>query len=184
MDEPLDETYLRWLYDQVASLEMRSPEKTYWNLLRALFTTEFVWLVPNDDNRLEDGRDLRYEFISAYDIPNPEPEWMSIGCSMLEMLLGLSRRLAFEDERAASPSDWFWHMVENLGLGGFNDRYFNGQNEKQREYVEHVLNTVVWRQYRKDGYGGLFPLRHPQEDQRKVELWYQLSCYLLEGNTA
>lgn len=182
MDEPLDERYFKWLYGQVASVKLKNPSRTYWSLLKALYTTEFVWLVPNDDNRLEDGRDLRYEFIDEVGVESPDPEWMAFGCSLLEMLIGLSRRLVFEAEGKAGPSEWFWHMIENLGLGGFNDTYF--KTERQMKYVEHVLTTVVWRHYGSDGHGGLFPLRKPHEDQRKVELWYQLSCYLSEGHVA
>lgn len=70
MDGPLDEQYLKWLYRQVASSKYRNPARTYWSLLRQLYTTEFVWTVPNDDNRVEDGRDLRYEFLKklVYDL--------------------------------------------------------------------------------------------------------------------
>lgn len=182
MAEPLDERYLRWLYGQVASVKLKNPARTYWSLMRALFTTEFVWLVPNDDNRLEDGRDLRYEFIDEEALGDIDHDWMTIGCSLLEMLIGISRRLEFEADGDAGVGEWFWHLIGNINLGNFNDEHF--QSEQQTEYVNHVLETVVWRNYRSDGFGGLFPLRDPQEDQLKVELWYQLSNYLLEGHRA
>jgi hypothetical protein len=28
--------------------------------------------------------------------------------------------------------------------------------------------------------GGFFPLTHPNDDQRKVEIWYQMNAYLDE----
>ncbi|ADD80962.1 gp071 [Rhodococcus phage ReqiPepy6] len=182
MDEPLDERYFKWLYGQVASVKLRNPGRTYWSLLKVLHTTEFVWLVPNDDNRVEDGRDLRLEFVNETRAEVPDPDWMAFGCSVLEMLIGLSRRLAFEADGNAGASEWFWHLLDNINLGGFNDTYF--RTGRHEEYVKHVLDTVVWRNYKRDGQGGLFPLRRPQEDQRKVELWYQLSCYLSEGHAA
>lgn len=181
MSKPLDELYLTWLYSQVASVRLKNPARTYWVLLRALYKTEFVWLVANDDNRLEDGRDLRYEFIQQEAIGGVDEEWLTIGCSLLEMLLGLSRRLAFESDEDDDVSAWFWHLLNNIHLSNFNDDVVD---EKHEEYIAHVLETVIWRNYRSDGVGGLFPLRKPREDQRKVELWYQLSTYLLEGNTA
>lgn len=181
MSEPLDERYLRWLYGQVASVRLKNPSRTYWSLMRALFTTEFVWFIPNDDNRVEDGRDLRHEFINEEGVVDPDPDWMTIGCSFLEMLIGISRRLEFESTWNSEASAWFWHLIGNLNLEGFNDKHL--VTDEQRTYVAHVLETVIWRNYRDDGVGGLFPLRDPHEDQRKVELWYQMSSYLLEGHS-
>lgn len=178
MDEPLDEKYLTWLYGQVASVQLEDPTRTYWSLLRQLYTKEFVWFVPNDDNRVEDGRDLRREFITELNLEDVDPLWLELGCSMLEMLLALSHRCAFEAE--GGSSDWFWHMIDNLNLGGFHDLYL--QSSKHERYVDNVLDSIIWRSYRSDGFGGLFPLKNPNEDQREVELWYQLSCYLLEGH--
>ena len=180
MNKPLDEQYLAWLYDQVASVKLRNPSKTYWNLIRSLFNTEFVWLVPNDDNRVEDGRDLRLEFVEQENIFDPDPNWMFRNCSFLEMLIGLARRLSFEMDDEPAPSDCFWHLLNNLNLSDFNDARFN--TAQHQAYVDHILRDVVWRTYRSDGTGGLFPLSRPKKDQRKVELWYQLSSYVLEGH--
>lgn len=174
MSHTLDELYLTWLYRQVANPESASPSKTYWNLLTAMFKKEFVWFIPNDDNRVEDGRYLRCEFIEdlGLDESDVDPDWMDLGCSMLEMMIGLSRRLSFQDE--GEPCDWFWILVNNLDLR-YSDR-----NKFPAEAVEEVLDNVIWRTYEPDGKGGLFPLRHPDRDQRDVELWYQLNSYLLE----
>lgn len=174
MSEPIDELYFRWLYSQVSNVKLRNPSRTYWSLLKLLHTKEFVWIVPNDDNRLEDGRLLRVEFVETNDIQDVDPNWKDLGCSMLEMLIGLSRRLWFEDDLPAD--EWFWHLLENLGLNGFTDR--GGWDEQD---VDEVLNVVIWRLYEPDGRGGLFPLMDPHEDQREVELWYQMSEYLLEN---
>jgi hypothetical protein len=175
MSEPLDELYFRWLYAQVGPVRLKNPSRTYWSLLKLLHTKEFVWIIPNDDNRLEDGRDLRDEFVYEIRHMDVEPEWMSLGCSMLEMLIGLARRLWFEDDRF-QIDEWFWHLMENLGLSNFSDR--GGWDEQD---VDDILSAVIWRIYEPDGSGGLFPLKDAQEDQREVELWYQMSEYLLEN---
>src|SRR5690349_15038133 len=60
---PLDELYYQWLYSQVGSTRLKDRTRTYWRLLKLLFTKEFVWIVPHDDNRIADGTDLRYEFV-------------------------------------------------------------------------------------------------------------------------
>lgn len=171
----LDESYFRWLYGQVCSVRARSPSRSYWNLMGQLFRKEFVWIIPNDDNRAEDGRDLRMEFIQRRRIRNVDPEWFKLPCSMLEMLIGLSRRLSFE--AGGGARDWFWHLIENIELDDYNDG-----TPVPDEIVNEIVDRVVWRLYSHDGSGGLFPLRYPSRDQRRVELWYQLSAYLLENN--
>lgn len=172
--EPLDERYFRWLCSQVVNVKLKNPSRTYWTLLKQLHTKEFVWIIPNDDNRLEDGRYLRYEFVNDNGIEDVDPEWMHLGCSMLEMLIGLARRLYFEDDRPVD--EWFWQMLENLGLREFTDR-----TRYTEQDVEDVIDCVIWRLYDKNGRGGLFPLRHAHEDQREVEIWYQMSEYILEN---
>jgi len=173
MNEPLDELYLTWLYRQVGSIRLKNPARTYWSIVRLLYTKEFVWFVPNDDNRVEDGRDLRYEFIDKERLDDVEPEWIELGCSFLEMLIGLSRRLSFIAE--GEPRLWFWQLLENLGLNNYADN-----TQIPTEEVDEKLDIVIWRTYRRDGRGGLFPLRRAAKDQRSVEIWYQLSAYVLE----
>jgi hypothetical protein len=95
VNEPFDELYLHWLYGQFGSVNVQSKSRTYWGLARLLYKKEFVWLVPNDDNRRDDGKDLRWEFMNDTG-EEPGDEWLSLECSMLEMLIGLSRRLSFE----------------------------------------------------------------------------------------
>ena len=172
MSQPLDELYLTWLYRQIGSIRFKSPARTHWSLARQLYTKEFVWIVPNDDNRVEDGRDLRYEFIAEEGLVDVDPEWMALGCSMLEMLIALSRRFAFEME--GEPRRWFWHMLGNVGLNLTDD------DDIQKEEIDEALDCIIWRTYLPDGTGGLFPLKSPTQDQREVELWYQLSAYILE----
>lgn len=176
MNEPLDELYLRWLYAAIGSVKLRNPSRTYWALARQLYTKEFVWIIPNDDNRVEDGRDLRYEFMDDCGIQTVDGEWMDLGCSMLEMLVSLSRHLAFEDGRI-EPRGWFWRLMENLDLEEYTDRNYNGHQDA----INEVLDRIIWRTYSYDGReGGLFPLENPHQDQREVEIWYQLNAYLLE----
>jgi len=168
MDGPLDENYFQWLYGLVS---LESPQ-THWSLAKILFTKEYIWIVPNDDNRAEDGRALRREFCAETQIV-ADREWMELGCSMLEMLIALSRRLSFEAD--GEPRAWFWHFIHILGLSSYSD---DVRMPKRR--IDAILDSVIWRTYRFNGDGGLFPLKNPERDQRKVEIWYQLNAYLLE----
>lgn len=167
-----DDQYLIWLYGQVAEVKTRKSSRTYWDLLRQLYSTEFVWIIPNDDNRAEDGQELRREWAAEQGIVIDD-NWLGLGCSFLEMLIGVSRRLEFE--AGGDASSWFWHLINNMGLLGFNDR-----SKFSPEEVEDRTSAVIWRTYDPDGKGGLFPLRNPKKDQRTVEIWYQLSEYLLQ----
>ena len=173
MTGTLDDRYLAWLYLQVGGRSVKDPTRTHWTLLRQLYSTEFVWFIPNDDNRAEDGRALREEFMAQKVVLDADPEWLNLGCSFLEMLIGLSRRLSFEAD--GSSRGWFWHLIKTLGLMACTDA-----NPCRAEYVSLVVDTVIWRTYEPNGQGGLFPLKHTDHDQRMVEIWYQLSEYLLQ----
>ena len=173
--ETLDERYLNWLYGQVASVKTRHKVRTFWSLFRQLYKTIFVAIVPHDENRIADCKDLRYEFLAEAEDEQGDLEWMRSPCSVLELLIILSRILAFEmDDKAET---WFWHLIEVLDLEQFNDREYNAHSQ---EVIANTLDRVIWRTYMPNGHGGLFPLRNPDRDQRKVELWYQLNAYLLE----
>src|SRR5690606_37427786 len=113
-----DDRYLEWLYGLVASVRNRNPSRTYWQLFRQLYSKEFVWLVPNDDNRALDGKDLRSEYLEMSS-DEVDQEWLNLECSMLEMLIALARRAAFEDSR--SPVEWFGEFLKNLGLDSATD---------------------------------------------------------------
>lgn len=168
----LDDRYLDWLYGQVVEVKPREPFRTYWTLLTQLYRIEFTWFVPNDDNRAEDGLELRREWVAEFDV-HPDRDWMELGCSFLELLVALSRRLAFETENP--PDYWFWHLIDNLGFREFTDiSDYNGS------FVSGRVRAVIDRKYDCNGHGGLFPLQQSSKDQRKVELWYQLSEYLLQ----
>lgn len=173
MQAPIDELYFRWLYDQVADSRITDPSRTYWHFCKLLYTREFVWFVANDNNRIEDGKELRHEFVDQLELEQVDEGWMRLGCSFLELLVAMSRRLSFMAE--GEPRDWFWHMLENIGLHEYNDR-----KALPFQDIEEVLDQVMWRKYHYNGVGGLFPLEGPCQDQRRIELWYQLCAYVLE----
>lgn len=175
MSGTTDDRYLEWLYGLVAAVRVRNPARSYWHLLKQLYTTEFVWLVSNDDNRVEDGKELRYEFVAEQGSDGVDTDWMNLGCSVLEMLIALSRRASFE---TVIPSDeWFWILLHNLGVDRYSDAEYT---EAAKAEISDILERMIYRTYNHTGRGGLFPLKYSQHDQRKIELWYQLSEYLME----
>jgi hypothetical protein len=173
----LDDLYIEWLYKKaIGALGVKNPSRTYWHLARQLYRWKFEWFVRNDDNRGEDGKCLRNDFIFDYDIQDLEINWLQLDCSMLEMFIALADRAAFESSMEAG--DWFWIFMENLGLKEHSDRNFD---QDSAEAIDEACDRVINRKYQRNGAGGLFPLRNAERDQRKVELWYQLAAYLLEG---
>lgn len=170
-----DERYLTWLYGQVANVRVKRKAQRHKLLLQQLHEIEFVPLVPFDENRCADGIDLRYEFLAECEDEQGDPTWTGSPCSFLEVLVVLSRILAFEMDEDAGV--WFWHLIEVMELEHFTD---NNYDDRAEETIARTAERVIHREYKSNGEGGLFPLRKPPSDQRKVELWYQLNAYLLE----
>lgn len=171
MSEQLDDQYLDWLY---ALVGRQAENVDHFHLIRQLHSREFFMIVPNDDNRCADGIALRTEFVRSNRMIRPERVWLNMGCSVLEMLIGITRHISFEMD--GDVGEWFWHLVDNLGLTRYSDGRWNGRA------IDEVIERLVWRKYSYDGNGGLFPLKEPYEDQRDVELWFQMESYMLELN--
>lgn len=154
----------------------------YAKLLRYLYSKPFRWSIENDANRAYDGLYLRYQFsIDHHVIGYPNENVMDIlsekPCSVLEMMYALAQRMEgfmSNEEYGDRTVQWFWHMVQNLGLGSMiDDRYRENIAELR---VERLLD----RAYAPSGYGGLFTVKHPAKDMRDVEIWYQMCWYLDE----
>ena len=170
--------YFQWLIEKVKA---HSPRRcNYLSLLKTLFTMDFTYIIERDKNRYGDGVDLReeYAYETEYDYYFDDYEYP---CSVLEMLVALSLRC----ERTITgevdndhPERLFWLMIDNLGLGDMTDDNFDICETR------NILKKWMLRKFKSNGEGGLFPLRKPFEDQRKVEIWQQLLSYVNENNLA
>lgn len=145
-----------------------------------LYNKEFVWVVANDDNRIEDAMDLRREFLldtrfrtsfSAAQTGQFRHHYPTV----LEVIVGLSRRLSFEATGIAEV--WAWRLIENLELHKMKDPL----TPRKREQVEDMLDALIFRTYQPNGVGGFFPLAFSEHDQTQVEIWYQMSAYIEEN---
>ena len=158
--------YFEWLISQI-EIPQRN-RNTYIDLFTRLFETEFVWMVPHDDNRLQDAVDLRTDF-------DGRPSDISdMPVSLLEVLIALSRRVAWVTDR--SPEFWAWQLLDNLRLTKSSDPLVG----RKAERVEEILESLIWRTYEPNGQGGFFPLTFPREDQTKKEIWDQMNAYVNE----
>lgn len=167
MNEPIEESYFNWLCAKVVSLE---TFPTYLDLMRILYSTEFVWIISGDRNRASDGEELRIEFSNETRIPRDDL-WFEEPCSILEMLIAFSRRASFQTD---IPSrEWFWEFITNLNLEDYKR-----VNESDMTNINDILYNFIWRLYSHDGRGGILPIRKPMKDQTKVEIWYQFCEYV------
>jgi hypothetical protein len=172
--------YFEWLYYQAFEvLDVESP-LSFSVVCAHLHSVQFNDRVPNDDNRTAMGEELRDEFISTLSrIPIEDyAEMQDLGkCSLLEMMIALSRRAEYNS--SISSPDWVKIFIENLGLTKYADSRWVPRDDLK---ISRILRTMNERTYSESGKGGLFPLEHPEKDQRDVELWYQLSAYIIENH--
>jgi hypothetical protein len=171
-NQEIRESYLQWLEPQLRD-EYSDNSKTYWGLVNLMFDTPFTWSVPMDDNRLQDGLDLRVEFSHEARI-SPRTLDRLAPCSFLEVLIGLSRRLAFA--AGGQAPGWAWHLLTNLELHRLPDPLTPPRQRK----AEEIMHVAMDRTYSPDGTGGFFPLAWPDGDQTQIELWYQMHAFIEE----
>lgn len=170
--------YGDWLLDLVGF-----SRKGYLQLMRSLHFIDFEPLIGRDINRVKDGQELRKDY---YDLTGISlwgsgtsssyiPQRLLENASVLEVLVALAFRI--ENEYIGDPADprpemIFWEMICNLGLQKYVGKYYD------EEEVHDILETWISRRYSYNGRGGIFPLKHPIKDQRKIEIWDQMMAYL------
>lgn len=175
--DKLIDQYFNWMYQLV--VDDRYSNKSYRKLFSRLYDTEFIFTIPMDGNRAEDGIDLRYRFgrehqysdVMVASCLDDRP------CSILEMMIALSIRceehIMDDPDVGDRTGQWFWNMLVSLGLGSIDDRKFD------RYLVDDVLERFLNREYKRNGEGGLFTVNNGR-DMRQTEIWYQMNYYLRE----
>ena len=165
-------TYFDWLVYQI------SPDhfmrERYSELLFALYSTEFFWVLQRDRNRAEDGLELRKKFDREIggdiDILGP--------CTCLEMMVALAIRceneLMYDPDFGDRTDQWFWMMIENLGLDQFDDDNFD------EDEIDYILERFMKREYGIHGKYCMFPSQESIDELEKMELAYQINFYVKE----
>lgn len=162
--------YFDWLVFQI-SPDYHERER-YSKLLFALYSTEFFWVVPRDLNRAKDGLDLRNQYErevgAGIDIFGP--------CTCLEMLIALAIRceneLMYDPDFGDRTDQWFWIMIDNLGLDQFENDEFD------KDEVDYILNRFMNREYGSNGEFCMFPGTESVKNLKKMELAYQINYYV------
>lgn len=166
--------YFEWIYDLMCK-DRFAKNITYRKLFTFLHDAEFVYLIPNDENRAADGISLRYRYSLIRD--REDLEYCLAGpCSVLEMMVALAIRceetIMFDPEKGDRTAQWFWCMIASLGLNSMNDDNYN------EWLVNDVITRFLNREYDYDGKGSLFTIRGWNRDARDAEIWHQLMAYL------
>lgn len=169
--------YFEWLYDSMCEGRFNKGI-SYRSLFSLLHDTEFTWTILRDENRAEDGIDLRYRFAcdSGYDSPYSISTCIDGPCSVLEMMVALAirceERLMCDQDVGDRTRQWFWGMITTLGLGAMHD-----DNYDERVAVR-IIDRFLNREYSADGKGGLFRVKNYDHDLRDIEIWYQLNEFM------
>lgn len=171
MTERAHQAYIGWLAQQIEPNRQRNFDE----LLRIMHAKEFIYVMAHDDSRMQDARDVRSDCFREFQV-KPYVSTDILGpISVLEILIALSRRMGFMT--SDPPGEWAWILLQNLELHKYSGRI----SRRWAEEINDILERLIWRQYTPDGQGGFFPLAWPEEDQREVELWYQMAAYLAEN---
>lgn len=112
-------------------------------------------------------------------------------CCLFEVIVCLAYSIneMFEDLDAYDGCAHFFNiLMENAGFNQYDEEDYDMHTEKVKEYWEHIIEVLVGRKYREDGFGGgLFPLdkrslrpnnEGPYSDRRKVSLWQQMNDWV------
>lgn len=163
--------YFEWMCSLVAG------KKRDQRLLMHLHDVAFVYIIPMDGNRAEDGIELRYRFgrENGYDERIVAAYLDDRDCSVLEMMIALAFRcedVMYDPDAGDQTTRWFWTMIDSLGLSNMSDEHYN------KQYVDATIDILLNRQYERNGEGGLFTVKNCDVDMRSIEIWYQMSRYL------
>ena len=173
-EDRINDDYFEWLCS-IIDIHRFSRHVSYRKLLVHLHNIEFTWTIPLDDNRADDGIQLRRRYaISQHDMSLSE--YISGPCSVLEMMIALAIRceesIMDDAQLGDRTGQWFWGMIHSLGLTPMINSEFDV------DYIDDVIARFLNRDYEPDGKGGLFTVKNCDCDMRKFEIWRQLSWYL------
>lgn len=172
--------YFSWLYHQAVAVNDEESPLSYSSVCLQMHSIHFNDSVSNDSNRSADGIELRNEFVAT--LPGIEAsdytDLHSIGkATLLEVFVALARR-AEGIIGSLDAREWFSIFLTNLRLKAYCDPRYTPRDQIR---VGKILHTMNDRTYSPSGKGGLFPLERPREDQRKMELWHQMSAFMNEN---
>jgi hypothetical protein len=174
--QAIEDAYFDWLCGEALGT------RPYRNVCAYLHSVKFKYDVPNDDNRAADGQELRHEFEEnalpwyAY-YTNDWMDFEMVDATIFEVLVAMARRCQFQVE--LEQHEWFYTFLKNLRINRYIDEGFC---QRDRVAVQKKIGPFNNRTYSPSGAGSIFPLRRSRDrDMRRIELWYQMSAYIIEN---
>lgn len=177
----LNDQYFMWLLGKLGYKE--PAECRYISLLSYLYSKDFVLTDPvvgHDENRVDDGFELRKEYSRGFTIPDL-PTIFDECISVLEVLVAFACRIDDDImyDGSLHASKWFFIMIDNLGMTNYTDDALG--TVWTVEEVEQIIDIWMFRRFDFNGKGSIFPLRNTTFDQRDVEMWYQMQEWFNEN---
>ena len=167
MPAPLN-SYVYYLLSDKLGLDDEEA-KTYNFLSMELIKLPFRYTHPMDENRWQDGMNLRQDFTYETEKFLDSSSGILPGCSFLEMLVALSCKCENQIMRNIDIGNrtkkWFYMMLKCL------DFYKMTNKNWQFEYSEEVKN--------KGNEGKIFHFKTKKVENE--EIWKQLMVYLREN---
>ncbi len=165
----MDCEYLRWVFGIIDG-------EGYESMLLQLHMVDFysdIWL---DENIINDVYCFRERMGRDYDGPRGKP-------SVFEVLVVLAvlceERIMHDDEKGNRTADWFWDIMDNLGLSRYDNTHYNSRTS---EKISDIIDIFLEKDYDANGHGGgAFSCEHPMKDMRLTALWEQLNYWLNEN---
>jgi hypothetical protein len=174
----IQDAYFAWLYDLVFDVWDVNSDESFTAVSALMHQVIFTPLVPYDENRIADAARLRNNFHQHAGELGPAElhDLMMPDASVFEVLIALADSADFMVPLTRKV--WFRIFLENLKLDRYTDQYCRSRSTWT---IERTINVFNNRAYQASGRGGIFPLRRAPQDQRKVELWYQMGAYMTDN---
>lgn len=160
-----DDTYLRWLITRCGG-EKNDPSESYTMLLSNLYAIPFRSDIPNDINRIEDGRRLREEYENLTERSFVGNDQVSV----LEVLIALADRLDFQRGGQFIDDETLWELLENLDLIEITDERYAVNQDRYFFIIDDQIQHWMDRKYQVTCF--------PGSSIKGTELWYQMMTYV------
>ena len=174
-DIDIKKEYFTHLVEMV--VDKKHPKVDYIPLLDLLHSLKFEWSIDMDANRAADGTFLREKWLDSEGLYDYLYEFDDEKASVLEVLIGIADRLEFQVGNIMEGyflNERFWELLRNLDI----EKYSAG-NYKPLNIKEKVRNWML-RRYKRNGLGGIFPVKKCEFDMREMQIWDQMSVYIEE----
>lgn len=169
--------YYIWLLEKIDF----DSHSEYSHLLEYLHNKNYIWNNPMDENRSEDGLNLRIRFEDESDYADYSS--LTRPSSVLEMLIAFAERIntdVMSDNY--STAYFFWLMLDNLGCNKFKDDSFDATEvdillNQWLNPIEKGGKSYQKREIKK----WLFPLKSGKTAEEGLDEWERMQRFVMEN---